>query len=254
MGERGMTIDEVARAVGTTSRNVRAYQTRGLLPPPRVTGRVGYYDEGHLARLRLIAEGQARGFSLAAIGELLRAWQSGKGISDVLGFEEALTAPWSDEPEGRLDADALQAMFPTATISSGVAARAISLGVLVPEGDAFRVPSPRLLQIGAELVALGVPLEAALDVLAALRSDMGRIASVFVDLFNRYVWLPFQEAGMPAGQLSRVTEILRRLRPLASDAVGATLARAMEDAVSRSAVEQVRHVREAAAGDVEASA
>src|SRR5919204_2454588 len=107
VGHRGMTIDELARAAGTTSRNVRAYQTRGLLPPPRVSGRVGYYDEGHLARLRLIAQAQARGFSLAAIGELLRAWEEGRGISDLLGFEEALTAPWSDEPEVRLDAEAL---------------------------------------------------------------------------------------------------------------------------------------------------
>jgi DNA-binding transcriptional MerR regulator len=246
-----MTIDELARTAGTTSRNVRSYQTRDLLPPPKVVGRVGYYDEGHLARLRLIARAQARGFSLASIGELLRAWQDGKGISDLLGFEEALTAPWSDEPEARLDAEALQAMFPTATLSPPVAARAVALGVLVPDGDAFRVPSPRLLHIGAELVALGVPLEAALDVLVALRADTDRIAALFVDLFEGFVWDPFEAAGMPAEALPRVTDILRRLRPLASMAVLSTLAGSMEEAVGRAAVDHVRQVRERDHGPAE---
>jgi DNA-binding transcriptional MerR regulator len=249
-----MTIDEVARAAGTTSRNVRAYQTRGLLPPPRVVGRVGYYDQGHLARLRLISSAQARGFSLAAIAELLLAWERGKGISDVLGFEEALTAPWSDEREGRLRAEDLRALFPKATISPAITDRAVSLGVLIPDGGTFRVPSPRLLRIGSELVELGVPLDAALEVLADLRSDTGRIAALFVELFNRHVWDPFRKAGLPPEQLPQVTDALRRLRPLASEAVRTTLAHAMEDAVGRSAAEQVRHVREAAGDDVEASA
>jgi DNA-binding transcriptional MerR regulator len=250
-----MTIDQVARAAGTTSRNIRAYQTRGLLPPPRVVGRVGYYDEGHLARLRLIAGAQARGFSLAAIRELLEGWQHGKSISDVMGFEEALTAPWGDEREGRVEPEELQAMFPQTTVSPGVTARAIELGVLVPDGQSFRVPSPRILRIGAELASLGVPLDTALDVLGALRADTARIATMFVELFNRHVWDPFREAGMPPDRLPEVTDALRRLRPLASMAVGTTLANAMEETVGRAAVDRVRLVREAAgASDAQASA
>src|SRR3712207_2361123 len=93
----GMTIDELARRAGTTSRNVRAYQERGLVPPPDRAGRVGVYGEGHLARLRLIASLLDRGFSLASIGELLRAWEAGHSVRDVLGLEAAATAV--DEPE-----------------------------------------------------------------------------------------------------------------------------------------------------------
>ena len=92
-----LTIDELAREAGVTSRNIRAYQTRGLLPSPRMEGRVGYYDDNHLARLRYIASLQERGFSLAAIQCLLEAWDQGRGLNEVLGFEEALNAPWSDE-------------------------------------------------------------------------------------------------------------------------------------------------------------
>src|SRR5919199_2656942 len=96
-GSERMTVDELAQRAGTPPRNVRNYQTRGLLPPPRLVGRVGYYDEGHLGRLRLIAQLQDQGFSLAGIAELLRAWEQGRSLADLLGFEHALTAPWSDE-------------------------------------------------------------------------------------------------------------------------------------------------------------
>ena len=55
-----LTIDELARAAGTTSRNVRAHQSRGLLPPPEIRGRIGYYDQDHVTRLKLIAHLQQR--------------------------------------------------------------------------------------------------------------------------------------------------------------------------------------------------
>ncbi len=38
-----MTIRELAERTGMTVRNIRAHQTRGLLPPPVVRGRTGYY-------------------------------------------------------------------------------------------------------------------------------------------------------------------------------------------------------------------
>src|SRR5215210_5168592 len=120
-----MTIDELARESGATSRNIRAYQTRGLLPSPRMEGRVGFYDEGHLARLKYIANLQERGFSLAAIQCLLDAWEDGRGLNDVLGFEEALTAPWSDESPERVRAERLVEMFPAAMVEPGLIQRSI---------------------------------------------------------------------------------------------------------------------------------
>src|SRR5437763_14437977 len=81
-------VDELARAAGTTARNVRLYQERGLLPPPRLVGRVGWYDEAHLARLRLVTRLLDRGYSLANIGELLSTWESGRDLTNVLGVEQ----------------------------------------------------------------------------------------------------------------------------------------------------------------------
>jgi DNA-binding transcriptional MerR regulator len=81
------TIDELAASVGTTSRNVRAFQSRGLLPPPRLAGRTGRYDDGHRTRLQAVLRLQRRGYSLAAIADLAAAWERGGTLDDVLGFE-----------------------------------------------------------------------------------------------------------------------------------------------------------------------
>ena len=123
-----MTVDELARRAGTTTRNVRAHQTRGLLPPPRMVGRVGYYDEGHLARLNYIDRLQERGFSLAAIQELLRGWEEGRSLTEVLGFEEALTAPWSDEQPEHITRDRLLELFPEIADDEGLLERAVEVG------------------------------------------------------------------------------------------------------------------------------
>jgi DNA-binding transcriptional MerR regulator len=234
-----MTIDELAREAGVTSRNIRAYQTRGLLPSPRMEGRVGYYDESHLARLRYIASLQDRGFSLAAIQCLLDAWEEGRGLNDVLGFEEALTAPWSDETPERVSLDWLVERFPEALGDLGLVERSVSLGLLVEVDGQFEAPSPRLLRIGAELVAAGVPLAAVLDEYERLVADADRIAGRFVELFESNVWEPFVAAGMPPDRLASVTESLQRARPTASMAMDAALAHAMERAVAASAARQV---------------
>src|SRR5256885_17123096 len=69
--EASMTIDELARRTGMTVRNIRAHQSRGLVPPPRVRGRTGYYGDEHLTRIALIQELQADGFNLQSIRPLL---------------------------------------------------------------------------------------------------------------------------------------------------------------------------------------
>ena len=234
-----MTIDELSRRSGVTARNIRSYQTQGILPPPVLAGRTGHYDQGHLARLRLVDRLQDQGFSLAGIVELLRAWEDGRSLGDVLGFEAALTEPWSDEEPERVTLEELVARFPDAAADPALALRAVELGLVEPDGEMFVVPSPRLLQVGADLVAEGVPLGVTQDEVAELREEMARVAARFVRLFERYVWEPFAEAGMPPERLGEVTEALRRMRPLAAVAVQATLARAMEEATATSTAAQV---------------
>jgi DNA-binding transcriptional MerR regulator len=241
-----MTIDEVARQSGTTTRNVRAYQERGLLPPPRVVGRVGYYSESHLARLKHIAELSDRGFSQAAIRELFRAWEHGYGLEEVLGFERALAAPWDSERAVRISVDDLQRRFGVDGVAQG---RALKLGLVVAdddEGQWFRVPSPRLLEAGLELMATGVPLERVLDEAARMRADLDRIAARMVALFREFVWTPYEEAGRPPEDLPRITEALNRMRPVAAMAIGPVFAQAIGERVSQTAAETLANVPDTA--------
>src|SRR5271166_4727299 len=105
--EQRLTIDELAQTTGLTVRNVRNYQSRGLIPPPEVQGRVGYYGAEHLAQLQLIREMQAQGFNLAAIAHLLE--QARGAEEQVLGFTRSLMAPFESEtPEVVERADLLK--------------------------------------------------------------------------------------------------------------------------------------------------
>ncbi|HTZ09991.1 MAG TPA: MerR family transcriptional regulator [Acidimicrobiales bacterium] len=82
----GRTVDALAAEAGTTTRQVRALQTRGLLPHPHIDGRTGRYGPDHLQRLQAVLRLQEAGFSLAAIAALLRAWEEGRTVAEVLGL------------------------------------------------------------------------------------------------------------------------------------------------------------------------
>ncbi|TNY37836.1 MerR family transcriptional regulator [Thermomonospora catenispora] len=224
-------IDELAHKSGVTVRNIRAYQDRGLLPPPRLEGRVGYYDDNHLARLRLISQLLRRGYTVAVIKELLVAWEHGKDVSEVLGLEKVLTDPWSEELPGQVTVEELIATFGAGMEREQVTRlldRAVALGLIEPEGDHYRVPSPRLLHVGAELVAAGIPLESVLDIAEQIRDDCDVIAGRFVNLVNEHVFDRMPAAVPDAKEIPELAAIVRRMRPLVKMVVDPFIARAME--------------------------
>ena len=220
-------IDELARLAGTTVRNVRAYQDRGLIPPPRRQGRVGLYGDVHLARLRLLGQLLDRGFTLANIRELLTAWESGQNVADLLGLEAALVAPWSRDVPTLVSAEDLAAMFGDEEPDPAGVVRAVELGMIEPSGDGFMVHKPRMLRAGAELVRVGVPLHAALALGERLQRDIDHVATGFVELVATHVFEPVCDP-IPPGEVARLADVVRRLRPLAGDVVEAELADAME--------------------------
>ncbi|HEX2149956.1 MAG TPA: MerR family transcriptional regulator [Actinomycetota bacterium] len=225
-----MTIDELAREAGTTTRNVRAYQTRGVLDPPEIVGRIGYYTEEHLTRLRLISRLQQRGFGLQAINDLLSAWDTGSSLSDVLGFSDALLAPWTDEVPESISRDKLETLFPEVKTDPSLIDKAVELNLLVPEGDGWRIPSPRLMKVGAQLVSVGIPLAVVLKQAELMKSDIEGMAWRLVAMFNMFIWEPFVSGQSPDRSLTDITKILQDLRPLASEAVSVFLAQAMQSA------------------------
>ncbi len=66
-----LTIDQLTAQSRVPSRTIRYYQSKGVLPPPEIKGRVAYYGPLHLERLLLIAKLQDRGLRIDAIRALL---------------------------------------------------------------------------------------------------------------------------------------------------------------------------------------
>ena len=235
-------INDLARESGIPVRNIRLYQERRILPPPIRRGRVGWYSEAHLARLRLIARLLDRGYSLAHIGELISAWERGRDLADVLGLEAALTSPWSDEPQTAISAGELQRLFGKQE-ERGTLDRAISSGILRPDGTRFRVASPQLLDIAVQLVQAGYPLSVVLKVAEDSMHDVERVAERYVSLVKATITpslSPGEEAishgtDEPAeiDDPAAAAALVQRLRPLARKSVDAMLAMAMENAVNQ---------------------
>src|SRR5213083_3560817 len=130
--EEGVTIDELARETGMTVRNIRAHQSRGLVPPPEVRGRTGYYGEEHLARIELIKELQGDGFNLEAIRRLLEG--AGGSSSEVLDFSRTLRAPFEDEQPEILDMEEMAERW-GGRADPELIARAEKLGIMRSVGD-----------------------------------------------------------------------------------------------------------------------
>lgn len=246
MGE--YRIDELARLAATTVRNVRVYQDRGLLAPPRRHGRVGIYTDAHLARLRLIGQLLRRGYTFANIRELLAVWERGGDLAEILDLESAVGHPWSDEIPAYATVDRLREMFGD-EVTPGNLDRAVRLGLLEPDGDRFRVPSPRLLSAGAELTAIGMPLRSVLELAGRLRGHVDAAAAELASTVTAHVLDSHLRDGLLQGQdIAEVAAITRRLRPLAQTAVDAMLAQAMshhvQEAMGDHFAEVLEHLQE----------
>jgi DNA-binding transcriptional MerR regulator len=207
-----------------TVRNVRAHQSRGLLPPPEVRGRTGYYGPEHVERLRLIKELQTEGLKLEGIKRLL----ADPGARLLALRRAADEAP---EPPAVVSADELRERLP---LGKGDDLRkAVELGILVPLGDgAFEVTSPALLAAAEEVVARGITLSHALAMLESVTSHSHAIAREFVQLFLDDVWRPFADAGMPEERWDELADSLQHVRPLAGQALLAVFRRAMDEEVA----------------------
>jgi DNA-binding transcriptional MerR regulator len=229
------TIDQLAQVTGMTVRNIRAHQSRGLLPPPEVRGRTGFYGPEHVARIQMIVDMQADGFNLGAIARLLQNTPPGTAASQ-LSFGRSLREPWDDETTEYMEASELAARTGNAEADPELLRRTEQLGVIIPAGEGrYEVLSPALIRAGEALVSLGIPIEAGLGVMGQLVRHADGMSRAFVRMFLEKIWEPFEAAGKPEADWPRVQEALDKLRPLALEAVNATFRLSMGRAVEAEA-------------------
>ena len=214
-----LTIEALAAETGMSVRNIRSHQARGLLAPPDVRSRVGYYGSEHVAQLRLIRSLQDEGFNLGGIKRLLE--ETDGSVERLLRVRQLLAAPLEDAAAETHTAVELGARFQLdASEGRELLAKAIKLGVLIPVGgDKYEAPNSSLLEIGDAAVRSGIPLRAALSAIEEVQRHCDAASRAFVKLFLREVWKPFAKADMPAERWPEIEHAVERLRPAASGAL-----------------------------------
>lgn len=228
--DRELTVDQLAARAGVTVRNVRAYAARGLLPPPRMVGRTGYYGREHVARLLLVREMLAEGYTLAMIERTLTAAPP-TGSSATLALHRALLAPWLP-PEPELTTGAELAARAGVPESPAVVDSLVELGLVERVDDTrLRVLDPALLTAGIQVLALGVPLEALIAAQSRVSGHVRDIARTYVQMFVETRWQEWVDGGSAPEQLEEIQATVARLQPVAAQAVLAAFRTEMADAV-----------------------
>jgi DNA-binding transcriptional MerR regulator len=226
-----LTIDELAQATGTTVRNIRAHQSRGLLPPPTIRARTGYYGPEHQQRLRMIQAMQAEGFRLDSIQRLLD--QPGGAGEQIFNFGRTLLTSFGDDtPEFATSAELEERLG--GPLDPKLMRKAEKLGILRALGEErWEIRNPTLMAAGEQLTALGIPLSHALAVAEKIDRHTQAIAEAYVRLFLSDVLGDKRISDRPAEDWSRFGEALDRLRPLAIEAIRASFEQAMSELVER---------------------
>lgn len=212
-----MTIDEIAQHAEIPASTLRMYQNKGLLPPPERRGRVGYYDAGHRDRLRLIAHLQGRGFSLAAIKEVLDSRNAGRSLDHLIGIKDI--APSLGREPLRLSAFELAERFEGVDLTQADIQRAAAIGLIELDGAEVVVPNEAFVDIGPAVARLGVPVSEILDEYEALSTAVDEIANRFRAVFERHLWDPFVERGMLPDEIPSLTADVGQLTELATSIV-----------------------------------
>jgi DNA-binding transcriptional MerR regulator len=230
----GLTVDDVARATGTTVRTIRWYQSEGLLPAPRREGRTARYGADHVQRLEAIRDLQAHGLTLVAIRRLLE--RAPDTAAHALAFVQAAVSPaGGDEIEVIDAAEGASRLGGRPTPAMAVQLERLGIIEVLP-GDRWQLPAPALFRAAEELASLDFPLESRVEIVHRLRAHTEDMARILVDFFVRHMW---PERPDDAAAWAEMSSALDRLRPLAATSVVALLDMALAHAAEEAAERQL---------------
>lgn len=222
-------IDDLARLAGTTTRNVRVYRDRGLLPPPLRVGRIALFNDTHLTRLRLITSMLDRGYTLAHVHEMLSAWAEGKNLSDVLGLETAIVGTWATEKSETMPyADAQRLVNDPHAFD-----RLVALRVIRVDGEAATITRPKLIEAFNEIRGYGASMDKLVDLHEQVLPLIDEISGLLVRAGAEHVAdrLKPGEALAADAEIADLITMLVRLRTVAVATVTATLASSIESTI-----------------------
>jgi DNA-binding transcriptional MerR regulator len=214
----GYRVSELADASGATVDTIRFYQHKGLMDPPQRRGRVAFYSDEHLARLKRIRELQAEGLSLATIARVL----SGMHPADA-ALVSAVTA--AEPGPGTMN---LHELSDATGVPAGLLETLAAEGFLEPGADgSYSRGDVEAVKAGMELLDAGVPLNELLELGRSYSDSVAAIAERAVDLFDRYVRRPVHDSADEAAAATGLVERFERLMPSAGTLIRHEFERAL---------------------------
>ena len=230
-----LTLDELTRRSGLSVRNIRFYTSRGLVPAPIRRGRSGYYNADHLARLELVRELQAHGFTLAAIEKYVARIPS-DATPETIALHRSLLAPWMAELPETLSRKELGRRAGR-DLTDDELDTLNALGIVFPTKQGkFQVALAHL-SVGVSLLDLGMPFEAALAAQDIFQAHGRAIADELTELFRTKVWPAYVEGGATPEQ---IREVVEKFKPVTVAALVTAYESAVDEAKRETVARRVR--------------
>lgn len=210
-----LTVDQLAERVDMSVRTVRFYASRGLIPPPRREGRNGYYGRDHIARLELVRELQAHGFTLQAIEGYLDKIPA-DATPEQVALHRTLLAPWMPDLPETLERHELEQRAGR-SLSDADLELLSALGIIepTPVEDHFNL-APAHLAVGLEFLDADMPVDVALATRQVISECATNLANQLTEMFRSTVWPRLKAADHPPEKIMAMVE---RFKPLTVQAL-----------------------------------
>jgi DNA-binding transcriptional MerR regulator len=219
-----LTLDELVARSGLAVRTIRFYTGRGILPAPLRRGRSAVYSADHLARLELVRELQAHGFTLAAI-ESYMARLPTNATPEAIALHRTLLAPWMPDLPETLSRPELEARAGR-SLSNDDLVTLEALGTVQRAGSGRYHVAVAHLSVSVSILDLGLPSSAAVAAQSIFKAHGRAIAEELTDVFREQVWPAYKESGLPPDQLRETVE---RFKPLTIAALVASYESAVNE-------------------------
>jgi DNA-binding transcriptional MerR regulator len=231
-----MTIDELARRVDMTARNIREWQTNGLVPPPQRRGRIGIYGDDHISHIERIKSLRAQGFPLDIIRQILD--QSGESAPEIRRMASEVLGPANLTGSMEMKRVDLAEQF-----GADAEHHLADCGLIdVVDDELLVITDTRTFDYVEQLVAAGLPLDKVARSLTHMTDHQIASMQEFVDLYRDEIWEPFLQAGLPIDEWPAIAEKTLQLRSLGIGLGMQAFRRAIDKVAGKVATEEAAKI------------
>ena len=211
-------VEQLAAECDVSVDTIRYYQARRLVPPPEREGRVAWYDERHVRRIREVRALRGKGLTLAAIGRVLDEGLDGPD-ADLAAAVAIARGEVGPEELLPLDEFANRSGVPASLIQA-VEREGIRLGRTIDGEERYTAADIDVVRGALRLLEYGLPLGELLALAAETNEAMQHLSARAVELFDRHVREPIIDtSGSPELAATQLVEAFDVLLPTVTNLI-----------------------------------